>query len=348
MFYGFSVTGQGLAAYSDYKGYFYIFDRGEVKEAEYREIASFKTGKRCIAYVDNNKTLKVYYNGEFYEMFPAVDEYIVTDQLVIAELNKQLKVFENGRMTTLTTAAGDYAWGDSLVAFIDNMQHKFRLYYNSKITDLEDLFGNHSIRNIDITENILAYVDQNNYLKIVLSGRNIGLGAGTVSTFKAGMNIIAYYDEPGLSFEAYYRGRIYHLDDYEPDSYETGKNMVVFVDNSGTFKVFDDGEIYTVSNAEPEFYKVKDEMIVYSEQGYLKVFYKGQNYELEKYIPDRYEFENSCFVYIDYMGWLKVFDKGYMKTLTKEHVSEFYINYDTVFFREGINTNRVYCNRLIY
>src|SRR5688572_17426516 len=55
-----------LAAYTDYRGYFHVFDKGVYHQLEYLPVKSYKVGGNAVAYVDNTNELQIYYNGEKY------------------------------------------------------------------------------------------------------------------------------------------------------------------------------------------------------------------------------------------------------------------------------------------
>ena len=58
-FFCLKVHAQNVAAYFDYKNYFFVFDKWETKEMEYKEVFSYKVGKDFVAYINADKSLKI-------------------------------------------------------------------------------------------------------------------------------------------------------------------------------------------------------------------------------------------------------------------------------------------------
>ena len=76
----------------------------------------------------------------------------------------------------------------------------------------------------------------------------------------------------------FYKGEDYVLEDFPPASYQAGDDIVAYVDNTGSFKVFSDGETTQITSFPPDFYQVRNKLIIYGEQGYFKVWYDNNPY----------------------------------------------------------------------
>src|SRR6185295_2426565 len=83
-FLSFSVSGQNLGAYTDYKNYFYAFDNGPNIELESQVIKSYKVGGNAVAYVNGADNFRAYYNGETYDLLSIAPlDYVASDNLVV-------------------------------------------------------------------------------------------------------------------------------------------------------------------------------------------------------------------------------------------------------------------------
>jgi len=340
---------QNITAYSDIHDYFYVFDKGINKEIEYLPVQSYKIGWENIIYVANSGALKIYYNGKTYELFQSYTDYFTSKYLTLGELNKQLKVFDNGTMTTLTSSAGSFKMSDSLIAFHDEAKRTFNAYYNGEIVQLEDLLASEDITRYTVGCNIIAYIDHQYYFAIFYHGVVTKLFKLTYKLkYDVGQDIVAYTNTDESSFNVVYQGEINRIEDNIPLSYSAGNGCVAYVDNLGKFKIFKEGQVFTISENQPEFYKVKDDIVVYSEQNYLKVFYKGKSYLLESYIPQSYKYDQSSVAYIDDMGSLKLFQDGKTQTLTYEKVISYDLNGNVLKYVTGNNNCNVFYKGKIY
>src|SRR5690349_7360922 len=79
-----NAKAQNLAAYTDYRNYFNVFDNGIFVPLEYLPVKSFKIGGAAIPYVDNTGEMQIYYNGNKFHQTYASDSlsYFATDYLV--------------------------------------------------------------------------------------------------------------------------------------------------------------------------------------------------------------------------------------------------------------------------
>jgi hypothetical protein len=337
------VRAQDITAYSDIREYFYVFDKGITRELEYLPVKSYKTGWEILAYVANSGALKVYDNTKTYELLPSVTDYYVSKYLVLGKLNNQIKIFDKGKMLTLSSNAGTFKLGDSIAAFHDKTKKTFNAYYKGEIIQLEDLLSSPEITNFKVEGNIIAYIDAQDYFSVFYHGENTKLlKLNDTFEFVAGQDVVAYYNNSESTFHVFYKGENYTIEDFAPLSYSAGSGCVAYVDNLGKFKIFKDGQVMTISDNQPDFYKVKDEMVVYSEQGFLKVYYKGSSFSLENYIPESYKYDQASVAYTDKLGSLKLFQDGKPVTVTYENVKSFDLNGDLLKYVTSNNTNKIF------
>lgn len=343
-----SNKAQNLAAFSDYKNYFFVFDSGKITQAEYNPVKSFQVGGNAIAYMDNTSNFKVYYMGEKIELdIGYVTKYFATDNLVVFASGQKLNVFDSGKTTLLTYYAESYNVTDSIVSFYDLPSKSFRVYYKGRISMLEDALDEPPVKNFKTGDNILAYLNHVNEFKIFYRGVSFTqLTVDEQLPYEAGKNIVAYYDE-NSGFKVFYKGNTYDLEGFAPKSMTGGDDMMAYVAQTGEFKVFYDGKQTTLASFEPTYYKVEDSIIVYTDLNYFKVFYKGKTYTIENYIPSDFHIDFNTIAYLDQQGRLKAFYNGQIITVANEKINEFEL-YRNVITYKIINNNYVYYKSKIY
>ena len=338
---------QQLAAYHDNQDRFYIFDKGKTIQAEYLPVKSFSVGGRCILYVDSRNHLKMYYHGEITTLeVNLVNHYEALDYLSVYSLGGIVKIIEEGRITTVSTNALAYQSNDSIITFYDTSKRLLAVYYRGQVSMLEDgLTGKpfHSFRSGD---NLVAYVENpTGALKIFYGGEIIVQESNMIDgTYKTGRDIVAYVNPSDMRFKAFYRHKEYLLEEFPPESFVVGDDMVAYVDNTGSFKIFINGETTEIASFVPDFYEVHNQMVIYGEQGYFKAWYGQRSYQLETFIPEKRMAEWNTIVYIDINRNVKVFSNGELSVLTYDLAEAAYLYRDVVVVNKGMNNHNVYWN----
>jgi hypothetical protein len=343
-----SLKAQNLAAYSDYKNYFFTFDKGQTKEAEYLPVQSFQVGGNSIAYIANNSSLKAYYQGKIMTLSDGIiTKFQASDYLVSFSINQMLSVFDNGKVSPLTSFAESYSTGDSLVAFYDDRNRKFNIYYNSNIAMLEDGMTQAPVQTFKMGDNIFAYVNYLNEFKLFYRGESIKLMTVNRSLpYDAGKNVVAYCND-SYGFSAFYKGTTYDLETFQPKSFAVGDDMIAYVTTNEELNVFYDGKTQLLCSFDPPFYKVADSLIVYNEREKFKVFYRGQSYTLENYIPTDFRVDFNTVAYLDQQGRLKTFCGGKTTLVTNSRIDQFDLYRNVIRYRV-YNDNYIYYNSKVY
>lgn len=322
-----------------------VFDNGQTKELDHLPAQSFQIGGNCVPFVSNSGQFKVYYNGEVITLADQfVSRYFTSSYLLVYFVYDQLYVFDNGQSKLLSSHVTDFAAGDSIVAFFNENTHCSQVYYKGEVIDLERSLVGSPVREYRTGDNLFAYFNDNtNYLKVFYQGkiRNILQSASNVE-YQPGRNILAYIDKGRNSFHLFYCGQIFDLEDYYPKSFKVGDDMLAYIDNLGTFKVFYNGETQIVSNFEPDFYELTDSLLVYSEQGYLNVFYKGEIHELGNFIPEEYQMQESTLAYIGPNGWLLAFTNGRLNRVTSDLINSFTLSYNLICINTTIDKVKIF------
>ena len=340
---------QQLAVYNDYLNKVQLFDGGNFKEIEHLPLTSYQIGNNALAYEDNASSFKIYYNRYVFNISDFVSSYTATDNLIAFNLNSQLKVFDKGNTKTLTVRSGEYKTGDELIAFYDNQNHIFKVYFRGEIIELDDILTSEDDPEFEVGENTLVYKDTQGYLHIFYDGNVYDLLFGErTKEYKTGRDIVAFVETPINNFQAFYAGEFVELKSFEPKSFKMGDGFVAYIDSNDYLKLFNGEEVITVSFDAPDMYEVADELLVFTVQNYFKVFWRGKVYTLESHIPESFEMDHNILAYIDERGYLKVFDRGVQKTLSYEQINEFKCHGNTVYYSYGVKSNDIYYNGEIY
>ena len=305
------VKSQSIIAYNDNRGYFNIFDNGTTIVAEYQQPLSFQVGGNCVAYIDYNSSLKVYYNGEISTLYDGVPtKYQVTHNLVVFDIAGVLKVFEKGKITTISTWDSTYQVGDSLVAFGDLTTASFKVYYNGNIQTMEDYHQTQNILEYKASNNTLAYLSYLSEFKIFWRGSGYNIfklpNNSAEIKYQTGSDIVSFTTNNMLGLNVFYKGNMYTASSKQVDNYQTGDDMVAYND-AGGFHVFSAGKNYDLNSFAPDFYLVADSMLIYYMPGYFAVFNKGKSTVLENFMPTEYAIDNNTLTYVDMQGGLKAF-----------------------------------------
>ena len=343
------ASSQGLAAYTDFRDHFYVFDNGNFRQLEHLPVINFKVSKWCVAYRRNDGALMVYHRGQKRELSKVVREYRVTEGLLVYSYNNTLVVYDGSEKTTLTMNASYYKVDENIVAYYDQIDKMFKAYYKGEIFDVENALSSPPVRNFKVGDNILAYEDPNDYLNAFFEGSTQKLmllqGRPLYGTDK---NIIAYYDVSRSTFRLHHIFGQRELGFFRPESFKLSDGRVVYVDNSGNFMVYENDEIQTISTNTPEFYMVHDSIVIYEEQNYFKVYYDGQIYTLENFIPEQIKYGYNTLAYLNERNHLRVFRHGKVETISYEPVNSFEVYWDVVWFNVGVNSNKVYYKGRVY
>jgi hypothetical protein len=342
----FSVKGQNLSAYSDYKNYFYAFDNGPNFELESQPIKSYKVGGNAVAYVNGTDNFRAYYKGDTYDLLSiAPTDYAATDNLVVYYRDMILNVFDNGNRKTLSGYTTSYMAGDSIVGFYDLNNSMLRAYYNGQVQDLENILG----REVDsikfkVGDNIVAYVNAADQFKIFYREHLINLESNAPSSFQAGRNIVSYVDGYTQNFKIFYNGMSYTVENMPPSSYITADDMVAYVSNTGDFKIFYQGQLLKVSSFAPVFYDAQDKVIVFFDNKFFTAFYNGKVTTLETYVPTTIQRDYNTVAYIDRSGYLQALYNGKQQKISDEKITSFELSGNVLKYNSGMSDIKFFLN----
>lgn len=340
---------QGQAAFTDYRQHFYVFDKGRFMQLEHRPVLSYQVAKWGVAYQRNDGALMVYHNGVQNKLSEIVEDYRVTEGLLVYTINNNLFVYDEGQKTTLSMNAPRYKADENLVAYYDQIDKMFKVYYKGQIFDVESALSSPPVSDFKTGDNMVAYLDPNNYLQAFFEGatRRIMLAQGRTS-YKVDRNQVVYFDVSLSSLQVFHLSGRQELAAFRPASYKVADERVAFVDNDGSLRLYENDQVKTLSSLTPEFYVLRDSLLIFEQQNALMAYYEGQIRQLENFIPSKIEYGFSVVAYLNDRNHLRVFQHGEQKTLSYEPVNQFEVFRDVVWFNVGVNSNKVYYNGEIY
>jgi hypothetical protein len=340
-----SSYAQNLNAYSDARNYFYIFDDGKMVEAEYMPVTNPAVGGNSVAYVDNSSNFKIYYNGSSsVEADNKPDKYFETDNLVVYDFDKRLSVFDRGQSTILSYQRGKYAVGDSVVIFYDTITFTLKVYKDGVIKEAEALYDKAPPISLKAGDNVAAWVNYNNYLKVFYNGQTYELETNPPAHYKVGNNTVAYVDGATQNFKVFYKGQTLFLETFPPASFKVGDDLIAYVDNQGNFKVFYMGELMTVSTFAPLYFDAVDHVVVYGDNLNFNGFFGGKSTKLESYKPESFQLDFNGLAYKDRTNHLRFFSDGSLKDVSSQIINSYQLTRNVLMYNTGMDEVHFFCN----
>jgi len=340
---------QGIAAYSDYRDAFIVFDRGVFQQLEYMKVRNFKPGGNTLAYVDNTGEFQIYYNGRKYHQLYSTDmfSYFNTNYLVAYKVAQVLYVFEKGKSQVVSYYCNEYYVGDSIMAYYDETSYNLGVYYNGVNMPIESSLLS-SPKTVRVGSNVLAYVNQSGYFKIFYHGELTQVDETTPVSFESGRDIVAYVDGYQKYFHLFYKGQLAQVDVNLPESYKVGFGNMAYIDYDGNFRVFSNGATRRLISQRPDFFEVKGNMIIYGYNSEFRAFSNGESHLIDDIMPKEYKLSNDGVAYLDINGILKFYYKGTVNLISHEAVTKYFIYNDVVLYLLGTNTWKVWWNGTSY
>ncbi len=119
-------------------------------------------------------------------------------------------------------------------------------------------------------------------------------------------------------------------------------DMVVYIDDMGTLKAFNQGITNTLLSHRPEYYEVKDQVMIFIDQGYFKTYCNGTIQIIERYIPTKYVLDWNSISYIDDNQNVKVVQNCEKHVVTYELVTDIEMIRNLIVYKTGPNATRIY------
>lgn len=342
------AQGQGLCAFTDYRGYLMAFENGTTRQLEYLPPTSYKSGCSSIAYIDNRNDFKVYTNGTSkYQLNAADFKYWVTDYLVCYKVGQVLYVNDGGLKQTLCYYNTRMALGDSLLGYFDDSQYTLSVYYNHQKNVLENSLLE-APKAMKAGSNTLAWVNQSNFFSIFYRGNTLILDNIAPVEFAVGRDIMAWIDNYDQYFHIFYYGDTATAEVFAPDSFKVGNGILAYVDQQGNFNAFYNGGTRRLLSDRPDYFQVQGNVIVYAYNNQFNIFYQGKTYPVDSFVPTDFKLGLNGVAYRDPDGSLKFFQKGVGYKATNEYVNRYSVVGDVLKLEVGTNTNEFFWEGQLY
>lgn len=337
-----------VAAYTDIRDYFYAFSNGAPRQLESQRVKDFTFGGDVIAYVNSASNLIVWENNEKTNLGDITNtQYDVTNSLMYYKRDMVLAAWENNHLTHLSYFLRDYKVNDEMIAFRDQNIDMLKVYYKGKVMEVEyTLTG--ELGNFKVGKNSVAYINGSNYFKYYVDGALYELDNFPPEDFDAGKNIVAYTAAASHIFQVFYKGKIAVLEDIPPKNFQCGDELVAYVSDEGHFKVYSNGKLIKVESFPPDYYKVLDETVLFFANNQLQVIRNGVRHVLTNFPPATYQLNQNCVAWKDQQGRLFMFNGNETDEVTTELVTGFKLNKDLLSYRLPDKSYRIYYRGKVY
>ncbi|MEZ5013889.1 MAG: hypothetical protein R2794_06320 [Chitinophagales bacterium] len=359
-----------MLGYTDTQGNFYVYDNGRNVHLEHQRILSSQPCANSIAYISSNGTLH-YYAGHAVQDLDISNPnfYYNTDNYLYYSLGGSFSLYNGKERKYLGYIQNNpYAFGDSIAGMHDYSEYFFA-YYKDRFIELEQ----HPVQKVIAGDNILAYIDHLGQMKIFYQMETTLADDYIPIAMQAGANTVAFIDNYQY-LKVFYAGHIYELynvpdiycleipgstqnvqiDGYcngpivydiqtELPLFQTGDDLVAYLDESGRFYVFYKGNVVSLDQQEPEQYTVTDNLLWYIDSNnFLKVFSDGELYTVETYRPENILADKDIIVYTDLDKRLKAFYKGEHYAISDAIVLDFALNNALIMYSSIPNRYQFY------
>ena len=337
-----SVNAQPLSAYTNLQNQVMVWDNGIIRKIDYLPTIDLKIGRINVAYLDNSRSFKIYYNGGVRTLNAGfTNAFQTSDNLTIFLNSKSLNVFDKGTVKNLSLLTNEYYLGDSLVLFLDGVRNEYKAYYNGSVFPVESYLAGNALQSVKVSDNIAAYNNYASQFRIVYQGIVQSLEDYPATGFKVGRNTVAYTDA-GKIFKIFHSGKTIIAENFPPTEYSVGDNVVAYISNDGFFKIYYADSIYNLGYFKPD-YQLADNIVAYRDAGgYFNVFYKGEVTQLESYYPTEYTVQYNSLVYKNRAQLLRMFSAGEVYDVTTAQVDNWELTYDVLRYRIGENFFRIF------
>src|SRR4030042_2229655 len=221
-------------------------------------------------------------------------------------------VFDRGQTVQVEyLKVQDFSVGGNCVLYKDN-RNRLKMYYKGEVSEL-------TVNNISNFEALdyLAVYSYAGIIHIIENGRVKTVNTHSLN-YIAEDSLVAFYDDTQSFLAAYYRGRIYRLEDglvgEQPSSFRCVDNNIASLSpRPGDLMVFYQGGTYKLEQFVSEgTFKAGKDIVAYvnAADQKFKVFYQGETFVIEDFPPLSYKTGDGIVAYVDNTGRFKLFCNG--------------------------------------
>lgn len=325
----FQMKAQEVFPFLNNLNYFKSFHEGTVTQLDFLPPNDMKYSEKLIAYIDNKNDLMVFDGEETEKLTGLANGYQIGINIVAWNTGPVLNVWEDGVKQTLSRFSSNYVVSDSLVVFNDTRDNAVRVYYRGEIHDLYYSVSSLSFPQY-IGSNSLAFMGNGNVHYAFIQGKKLEIGVlNDPVQYAAGSNLIVFNDPFHQSFAVAFKDEVVDVEPMTVEDYQAGYDMFVYRDRNNNLKAYIDQELITLSSY-PDFYKVFRDMVVWSENGVLYTYNKGQRYEIANYVPEEYKIRNGIVAFRNLNGGVSVFHNNKVEIISNLSGAAFEVNGNTV------------------
>lgn len=298
-----------------------VFQDGRFHEAEARKPqAVFPCGDR-VAYLTDAGDLKLYDDGRVTTLQGGEQVRVGTSKHALAwRSGPSLRIPMGDGAKTICRSVGRYTVTDSIVAFHDQMQQTFSVYWNGRVVPVADvLMSSEDVVWKSGPNTLLLYDLGHSRVLLFYRGRTSVLCNGTdLARSEPGGDMVAYMDEYDDTFRVFSEGLDYDVDPFAPESFQVGSGLVAYVTNTGEFRCFKDGRVWNIADYAPDEYWVRDSMVVFRDRNDFKVFHGGGVETLARTMPTQWDAVGGMVAWLDVSGVLNLYRAGQQLTVSRE------------------------------
>jgi hypothetical protein len=259
-----------------------VFDNKQNKNLT-TNLGAFACNDDIIVFFDKQeRILKAYFNEELYDLADAIaaddisDFTVGEDIAVFKNTEGYYDIFYYGEIIQLLfhERTKSFKAGRGIVAFVEEPMNSFQVFFQGDFLEL-DTFEPKSYKTGD---NMVAYVDNNEYLMCFYNGENITVSFDAPTFYEVHDDLIVFNVQN--YFKIFSRGNIYTLESYIPEKYLFNNNILAYIDEHGYLKVFENGSLNTISYEQIKDFEIHGDVVNYTYGVQSQsLYYKGKTYK---------------------------------------------------------------------
>jgi hypothetical protein len=319
-----------MIAFSDYSNYFRAYQNGVFRQLEFQRILESSQGDNILCYTDAKSDFKVFDGGNPVLLANVQVRHKISDNILVWASGPSVMYWWKGKKQQLTFFGREFEVKDSMIVYEDLRANNITAWYNGVNYPLYQLTGDLYMPNV-IGENITVFKDNGSFYKIFWGGKiwDIDVWNGEIEA-SAGIDIMAYNDPWSRTFTTFYKGQFFEVNEMYAKKFKCGNGYVVFEDQNGNLKLWQNETITDLSNFAADQWDCKDNVVYWVENSYLKAFYNGKIHDLANFRSEEIAIKNNTIAFRNVLGGVSVFSKGILTEATLLQNTSFLINGDYV------------------
>jgi len=210
------------------------------------------------------------------------------------------------------------------------------MYYNGEVSEL-------TVNNISdfAALDYLAVYSYAGIIHIIENGKVKTVNTHSLNYY-AEDSLVAFYDDVQSFLAAYYKGRVFRLEDglvgQRPTSFRCGDNIISYISSrTGDLMVFYQGRTYSLEPFVSEgTFKAGKDIVAYvnAADQQFKVFHRGETFVIESFPPVSYKTGDGIVAYVDNTDRFKLFYNGEVIDLSSVRPGFYDVKNSIVIFEE--------------